>query len=87
MVSAFPCLTALVQTCAATLGMALVFGTDIPGAGIAACMEHRDIFPAGRGAAAGLADLRDFFRIGVLCTAVRMLGQEYAIQKRKEVRQ
>ena len=27
------------------------------------------------------------FRIGVLCTAVRMLGQEYAIQKRKEVRQ
>ena len=27
------------------------------------------------------------FRIGVLCTAIRMLGQEYAIQKRKEVRQ
>ena len=49
-------------------------------------MEHRDIFPAGRGAAADLADLRDF-RIGVLCTAIRMLGQEYAIQKRKEVRQ
>ena len=56
---------------------------DIPGAGIAACMEHRDIFPAGRGAAAGLADLRNFSHRG----AVRMLGQEYAIQKRKEVRQ
>ena len=27
------------------------------------------------------------FRIGVLCTTIRMLGQEYAIQKRKEVRQ
>lgn len=36
------------------------------GAGIAACMEHRDIFPAGRGAAAGLADLRDFSHRGAV---------------------
>lgn len=49
-------------------------------------MEHRDIFPAD--AALLLIWLTcAIFRIGVLCTAIRMLGQEYAIQKRKEVRQ
>ena len=80
-----PILTALVQT-AATLGMALVFGRTYP------ARELLRAWSAGTFSRLDAALLLVWltcaiFRIGVLCTAVRMLGQEYAIQKRKEVRQ
>lgn len=79
-----PILTALVQT-AATLGMALVFGRTYPARELL-CAWSAGTFS--RLDAALLVWLTcAIFRIGVLCTAVRMLGQEYAIQKRKEVRQ
>lgn len=80
-----PILTALVQT-AATLGMALVFGRTYP------AWELLRAWSTGTFSRLDAALLLVWltcaiFRIGVLCTAVRMLGQEYAIQKRKEVRQ
>jgi len=80
-----PILTALVQT-AATLGMALVFGRTYP------ARELLRAWSTGTFSRLDAALLLVWltcaiFRIGVLCTAVRMLGQEYAIQKRKEVRQ
>lgn len=80
-----PILTALVQT-AATLGMALVFGRTYP------ARELLRAWSTGTFSRLDAALLLIWltcaiFRIGVLCTAVRMLGQEYAIQKRKEVRQ
>lgn len=80
-----PILTALVQT-AATLGMALVFGRTYP------ARELLRAWSTGTFSRLDAALLLVWltcaiFRIGVLCTAIRMLGQEYAIQKRKEVRQ
>ena len=80
-----PILTALVQM-AATLGMALVFGRTYP------ARELLRAWSTGTFSRLDAALLLIWltcaiFRIGVLCTAVRMLGQEYAIQKRKEVRQ
>lgn len=80
-----PILTALVQT-TATLGMALVFGRTYP------ARELLRAWSTGTFSRLDAALLLIWltcaiFRIGVLCTAVRMLGQEYAIQKRKEVRQ
>ena len=80
-----PILTALVQT-AATLGMALVFGRTYP------ARELLRAWSTGTFSRLDAALLLIWltcaiFRIGVLCTAIRMLGQEYAIQKRKEVRQ
>ena len=80
-----PILTALVQT-TATLGMALVFGRTYP------ARELLRAWSTGTFSRLDAALLLVWltcaiFRIGVLCTAVRMLGQEYAIQKRKEVRQ
>ena len=80
-----PILTALVQT-AATLGMALVFGRTYP------ARELLRAWSTGTFSRLDAALLLVWltcaiFRIGVLCTAVRMLGQGYAIQKRKEVRQ
>lgn len=80
-----PILTALVQT-AATLGMALVFGRTYP------ARELLRAWSTGTFSRLDAALLLVWltcaiFRIGVLCTTIRMLGQEYAIQKRKEVRQ
>ena len=80
-----PILTALVQT-VATLGMALVFGRTYP------ARELLRAWSTGTFSRLDAALLLVWltcaiFRIGVLCTAIRMLGQEYAIQKRKEVRQ
>ena len=80
-----PILTALVQT-TATLGMALVFGRTYP------ARELLRAWSTGTFSRLDAALLLVWltcaiFRIGVLCTAIRMLGQEYAIQKRKEVRQ
>lgn len=80
-----PILTALVQT-AATLGMALVFGRTYP------ARELLRAWSTGTFSRLDAALLLVWltcaiFRIGVLCTAIRMLGQECAIQKRKEVRQ
>lgn len=80
-----PILTALVQT-AATLGMALVFSRTYP------ARELLRAWSTGTFSRLDAALLLVWltcaiFRIGVLCTAIRMLGQEYAIQKRKEVRQ
>ena len=72
-----PILTALVQT-AATLGMALVFGRTYP------ARELLRAWSTGTFSRLDAALLLIWltcaiFRIGVLCTAVRMLGQEYAI--------
>ena len=80
-----PILTALVQT-TATLGMALVFGRTYPARELL-CAWSTGTFSRLDAALLLVWLTCAIFRIGVLCTAVRMLGQEYAIQKRKEVRQ
>lgn len=80
-----PILTALVQT-AATLGMALVFGRTYPARELL-CAWSTGTFSRLDAALLLVWLTCAIFRIGVLCTTIRMLGQEYAIQKRKEVQQ
>ena len=83
--AALPWITALVQT-AAALCMVLVFGREYPAREVLRAWSV-GVFSRLDAALLLVWLTCAIFRIGVLCTAIRMLGQEYAIQKRKEVRQ
>lgn len=78
-----PLLTALVQT-AAALGMALLFGREYP---VQELLRAWSVGAFSRLDAALLLVWLTcaIFRMGVLCTAIRQLGQRYALLARKEV--
>ena len=79
-----PLLTALVQTTAA-LSMALLFGRAYP---VQELLRAWSVGAFSRLDAALLLMWLTcaIFRIGMLCTAIRQLGQRYALPARKEVR-
>lgn len=79
-----PLLTALVQT-AAALSMALLFGREYP---VQELLRAWSVGVFSRLDAALLLVWLTcaIFRIGMLCTAIRQLGQRYALPARKEVR-